>query len=167
MTFVVEGRSHSTVILGLVPRIQLSAREKRADGRDAVQCRIQVEPVRVGVFDQVDLPGARVVLDGLLALDGRADVGEFLEPDERLHAITASECLAFAVAVLLYGFGQAVGYADIKRAAGLAGEDVGPVSAHGDGNSLDNQWAEYAGRWILGTSPRMTLGARLGRKGEG
>ena len=70
------------VILGLVPRIQRSARHKLRNRSDARQCRIQIDPVRIGALDQVDLPRPYIVLEGLLALDRLANIGEFLEPDE-------------------------------------------------------------------------------------
>ena len=82
---------HSTVILGLVPRIQRSAGEKRWDRSNTGQRRVQIKPMRIGAFDQVDLPCAGVVFDCLLALDRFAHVGELLVPDEHVDAIFARE----------------------------------------------------------------------------
>ena len=121
---------HSTVILGLGPRIQQSAGEKRRDRRNTGQRRIQVEPMWVGALDQVDLPRSDVVFDGLLALDCLAHARELLEPDERVHAVAAREGGALAGLVLLDAFDQAIGDADVERASWLAGEDVGPIAAH-------------------------------------
>ena len=50
-----------------------------------VQQLVEVVPLRVHAVDQADLPGARPVLDGLLALDGIADVLETLVVDETLQ----------------------------------------------------------------------------------
>ena len=47
--------------------------------------------MRVGTLDEVDLPGARVMFDGLLALDRFVHVGELLVPDEHVDAIFARE----------------------------------------------------------------------------
>ena len=45
----------------------------------------------ISAFDQVDLPFTQVVLQRLLALDGLADVGELLVPDEHVHTVFARE----------------------------------------------------------------------------
>ena len=52
---ITSGATHSTVILGLVPRTQPSRREKRWDRSDAGQRGVKVDPVRAGALDQVDL----------------------------------------------------------------------------------------------------------------
>ena len=83
--------THSTVILGLVPRIQPSARDKLRDRRDTRQRGIQVDPMRIGAFDQVDLPGPHVMFQRLLPLDRFARAAELLVPDEHVHAIFAGE----------------------------------------------------------------------------
>ena len=91
LKWVVSRATHSTVILGLVPRTQPSRREKRWDRSDAGQRGVKVDPVRAGAIDQVDLPGADVVLDRLLALDRLPHVGELLVPDEQMDAIFSGE----------------------------------------------------------------------------
>ena len=93
--------THSTVILGLVPRSQRSAGDEYRDRRDTWQRGIEVDPMRVGAFDEVDLPLAHVVLQGLLALDGVADVGELFVPDEHVHAVLPREGRALAGPMLL------------------------------------------------------------------
>src|SRR5205085_12238276 len=94
-------RIPSTVILGLVPRIQLSAGDKLGNRGATGQRGIQVDPMRVGAFDQVDLPGARIELEGLFALDRLADVRELLVPDEHVHAASAGEDSALTGGMLL------------------------------------------------------------------
>ena len=81
--------THSTVILGLVPRTQRSAREKRCDRGYTGQRGVKVDPMRICALDEVDLPSARVVLDGFLALDRFVHVCELLVPDEHVDAILA------------------------------------------------------------------------------
>src|SRR5262245_41550871 len=91
--------------------------------------------MRIGALDQVDLPGSCVPLECLLALNRLAYVDELLEPDEHVHAVLARKCGALAGAVLLDARWQPIGNADVERAARLAGEDVGPVTAHGVAHS--------------------------------
>ena len=64
--------------------------------------------MRVGAFDQVDLPLAHVVLQGFLALDGMADVGELFVPDEHVYAVLAREGRTLAGAMLLDAKDQSV-----------------------------------------------------------
>src|SRR4051794_4715104 len=54
-----------------------------------VQRLVEVVPFRVHAVDEADLPGARPVLDRLLALDRVADVFETLVVDETLEAVAA------------------------------------------------------------------------------
>src|SRR5688572_22667108 len=66
--------AHSTVILGLGPRIHSSKGVEPWNWRDTRQRGIQVGPMRVGALDEVDLPIPLVVLERLLALDRLVDV---------------------------------------------------------------------------------------------
>ena len=92
------------------------------DRSDAGRRGAKVDPMRAGAVDQVDLPGADVVLDRLLALDGLPHVGELLVPDERMDAIFSGERSRFSGAVLFDASGQPVGDADVERTVWFAGK---------------------------------------------
>jgi hypothetical protein len=87
---------------------------------------VGVAPLRIGCFDQLQLPGAAPSLDALLLVDGVADVCVFLILDEPLDAIARREAGCQALAVFPDA-PDAVGRdADLKCAAWLRGEDVDP-----------------------------------------
>jgi len=147
----------STVIAGLVPAIQPSTRSFDRLGTNTGQRGIKVAPMRVLPLDQVDLPGARPFLHGLLSLNGLADARKLLEPHELMHSIFPSEAGPLSSPVLLKAEDETAGDADVQRPSGFAGEDVNPVAAHG---APLNWRTEYAARWIAGTSPAMTSAGR-------
>ena len=110
--------------------------------------------MRIGLFDQIDLPRARPLLHGLLALDGLTDGRKFLKPDESMHLVFACETRTATRAMLFYAQDDPVRDADVEGSPRLTGENVNPIAAQ-DGSR--NLTTEYGARWIPGTSPGMTL----------
>jgi hypothetical protein len=98
--------------------------------RDAGQRRVEIGPMRIVAFDEIDLPGADIVLHRLLALDGFVDIGEFFVPNETMHFVLGRKLGADACTMFFHTFDQPVGDADIQCAARLAGEHVDPIGAH-------------------------------------
>ena len=111
--------------------------------------------MRVLALDQVDFPGTDIMLERLLALDRLVDVRELLVPDEPVNLVFLCELGADACAMFMDTLDQAVRDTDVHCAMRLAGEHVDPIGAYGR-TSQRKQTVEYAARWVLGTSPRMT-----------
>src|SRR3546814_3359509 len=84
----------------------------------------QVFPVRVGAFDQGDLPGAPPAFQGPLAGEGVPDRAEGFDMDEAGDGVAAGEALGNAFAMLPDAPGEIAGGTDIERAVGGARQDV-------------------------------------------
>ena len=84
----------------------------------------KVAPMRVGCFNQIDLPRTVPVLQLLLAGDRREHVAVHLEPDQTFDSMLFGETRERALAMLPQPCFEAGRHADVKRTARLAGEDV-------------------------------------------
>ena len=84
-TLLVAGDNPTDVIPALVAGIQSSANALDHRGLHTWQRVVEVYPMRVDLFDQIDLPRARPLLHGLLALDGLTDGRKLLKPDESMR----------------------------------------------------------------------------------
>ena len=90
-----------------------------------------VEVVPIGVLrdDEIDLPGARPVLHGPLALDGRGNALVALRVDESGQTVPLGEPLNQALAVFPRSTHDVIGDTEIERAVGSVGHDVDPACA--------------------------------------
>ena len=156
-TFVAWHDNSADVIPALVAGIQPSANALDQWRPHTGQRRIEVYPMGVGFFDQIDLPSPRPFLHSLLALDGFSHISELLEPDEAVDLVFAGEAGAFCGFVLLHTKDKAVSDPDIEGTPRFAGENINPIAAH---NTPQDLPTEYEARWIAGTSPAMTSAAR-------
>ena len=86
--------------------------------------RIQITPVRVREFDQLDLPCALPFLDRLLAWDGGIEGRVLLEPDEVVQAVLLGKPIDEIVLVLPDASDQVGGDTYIQGSVVLAGEDI-------------------------------------------
>ena len=105
------------VIAGLDPAI-------RESGVDSL---IQIQPIGVVLLDQRQFPGARPVLDVLLALQGVPDVVEFLVVDQSVDTISLCETIGRALPVLPSSAREIVRHADVQGAVPSTGQDVDVV----------------------------------------
>lgn len=115
-------------------RSERNERTERHSPRDLLP---QVTPLRVRVVDQPHLPGARPVLERLLAGDRGGDVVVDLEPDERLHAIALREPVRRAGPVLEHAADEVARDADIEHAVRPARHDVDEGAQHGAERAAD------------------------------
>ena len=86
-------------------------------------------PIRIVGRDHPHLACARPVLDGVLALDGRADIVELLEINQPLHAIPFGEAFNGFRAMFEDTADKIVGDPDIEDTIGAIAQDV-DVPAH-------------------------------------
>src|SRR5438477_9678400 len=91
------------------------------------QRHVQVVPMRIVTFDQVDLPVASIFLERLLAPDRRDHALVVLVPDKSLQSIRLRESIDHALTVLPYALPEVVRHTGIERA-------VFPVAHHGNGD---------------------------------
>src|SRR2546425_9147933 len=91
---------------------------------------VQIVPFRVIQQDEADLPGARVVLQVLLALPCVADILVLLKIHEALQAVTLGETLDKALAMLPGATRQIVGHADVQDAIRPVRHEVNPSGGH-------------------------------------
>lgn len=89
---------------------------------------VKIVPIRVHAVDEAHLPGAGPVLHGFLPLDGVADVGEVLVPDEALEAVFLREALDQPLAVLPRAAEQVARHAAIERAVAPVGHEIDPAA---------------------------------------
>ena len=84
----------------------------------------QLEPFRVGLLDQFDLPLASPAFQSLLPCDRALCTVMSFVPDQAIDGISFGEPFSGFVAVLPYTTREIAGNADIQCAAGLAGQNV-------------------------------------------
>ena len=109
------------------------------------QAYSEVDPLRVVLLDQVDLPLTVPALQLLFARDGGVHIAEHLEADEAEDAIARREAGDFPFAVLIEPCEKVRGYSNIERAVSLACENVDArVFGHSHAHSM-----EPADRWML------------------
>ena len=77
------------------------------------QARIQVAPIRVGVFDQGELPRPQPALDPLFAQDGLVDVAVVLISDQTVRSPLPAVAIDLTVFVFADPPDQIVGHPDI------------------------------------------------------
>ena len=101
-TFLAWHDNSADVIPAFIAGIQPSATALDHWRPHTGQRRIEVLPVRVLSFDQIDLPSPRPLLHRLFTLDGFSHISELLEPDEAVDLVFAGEAGAFCGFVLLH-----------------------------------------------------------------
>src|SRR5689334_14803995 len=84
---------------------------------------IQVAPLWIGGFDELELPCAAPLLDRLLATDRRVHRIMALEPHERVQTVATREALHHARSMLLDATYKIGRHAGIERAVAIARED--------------------------------------------
>ncbi len=123
-------RPPSTVIPGLVPWSHGASGPFRGNGHNAGQCWIEIEPMGVCSFNQVDLPTAGPFLHGLFALNGLLDTGEGLEPHQPMNPVASRKLRACALAMLADPKHEPVRHPDVERAPRFTCQDIYPVFKH-------------------------------------
>src|SRR5207302_5985321 len=91
---------------------------------------VKIVPFRVIQQDEPDLPGARVVLQVLLALPCVADILILLKIHEALQAVALGETRDKTFAVLPGATRQIVGDADVQDAIRPVRHEVNPSGGH-------------------------------------
>src|SRR5690606_30069139 len=89
------------------------------------QAGIEVLPLRVGVLDQLQLPGAVPALQRLLSPDRLSDEAVHFIPDQRLAAVTLGKAFYAVLPMLADAFVEVRGHADVKNAERATGQNVG------------------------------------------
>lgn len=84
----------------------------------------KINPLRIFRFNQIDLPWTVPVFQLFLARDRAGHVVEHFKADKQIYRILRRISGRQIVAVLVQALDQVRGYADVKRAVGLAGEYV-------------------------------------------
>ena len=97
---------------------------------------IKIVPIRVGLLDQSNFPGAIPLLQPLLALDCIFSIEELFIVNESMHAVLVGKAQDDIVLVLVYPANEIACYADVQRAVGFAGEDVDHGLRHSPSNAL-------------------------------
>ena len=72
--------------------------------------------MRIVALNQVDLPGAHIVLQCFLALNRFIDIAEFFVPDEQMDFVMPCEFRSNSRAVLIDTSDQSIGDADVQCA---------------------------------------------------
>jgi hypothetical protein len=88
---------------------------------------IEIIPVRVVAFDEIDLSFALVLLEGLFPLDRRDNGFVLFEPDQPVHCIGLCEPRDQALTMISRSARQLAGHADVERS-------VSSTCHHVDGN---------------------------------
>src|ERR1700722_7650112 len=78
--------------------------------------RIQVVPMGIVAFDEIDLPVALILLERFLALDRPEHALAMLVPDKPLQAVFLRELVDLTLAMLPDTPSEVACHADIKRA---------------------------------------------------
>src|SRR5262249_32738891 len=121
-----QSRLSIVVIAGLDPAIHQSSQEAATSSLNDII--VKVPPLGIHLHDQVDLPLAWPVLDVFLALDCRLYRGMLLVIDQHLHAVPFGEAWCQSLAVFEDASDEVIGYADVKRSARSARQNVDPVA---------------------------------------
>jgi hypothetical protein len=106
---------------------------------------IEIGPIWIFSFDQIDLPITRPLLERLFASNRKFWRGKLLRVDEAVDLVPTCEASCGAIAVLPDTFWQVARDADVQCAMLPARKDVHVVAFH------LKQWL-----WIAGTRPAMT-----------
>ena len=117
------------------PSILGKGRQTQSDG--------EIMPIGIFAEDQVYLPLAVPALELFLAQDGAFHVAEHFVPDEKIHAVSASEAFNFAATMLPEPCDEVAGDTDVERSVGFTGEDVDARS------SLELHGLESETTWML------------------
>src|SRR5712691_2831799 len=104
---------------------------------------VEIVPIRIGFFNQFQLPSALPFFDARLAINRVPDLPELLEMDQHLHVISFREAWDHSLPVLPNAARKIISYADIKSSVLGARENVDVV---GFRHSLDVAWmARFCG----------------------
>jgi hypothetical protein len=93
------------------------------------QCRVQVIPIRVFFFNQLNLPIAFPFLNTFLASDGYVHIFVNLKPHQRLDSVLFCESVSLVVLVLPDASDQIARYADVERAITCASQKLYSVAS--------------------------------------
>ena len=91
--------------------------------------RIEVNPIGILLFDEVDLPLAWPILHGLLALDCAMKVSKLIIPNQSMNPVTFGEAFEHILAVLCDAAHEVPCDAHVKRAVGFGSEDVDGIAS--------------------------------------
>src|SRR4051812_28420402 len=87
-------------------------------------------PSWIHSVNQPDLPGARPMFDGLLALDCRADVIVMLIVDEQFEPVLFGETVDETLSVLVGALWQQARHPGVKDAVAPARHHIDPATRH-------------------------------------
>src|SRR6476661_2068237 len=88
---------------------------------------VEIVPIRISLFNQLQLPSALPFLEACLAINRVTDLAELLEMDKHLHVISFREAWDHSRPVLPNAARKIVSYADIKSSVLGASENVDVV----------------------------------------
>ena len=84
----------------------------------------QVIPVRVLLFDELQLPSAVPFLDLLFASNRSSHVFVRFEKNQEMDSVLFGEPFDHIILVLPNSFRKIAGYADVKRSIAFTGQDI-------------------------------------------
>jgi hypothetical protein len=89
---------------------------------------VEIKPIRIVVFDQLELPGSTPPFEALFMHDTRFDCLAPLCPNEHSQPMVSAKARSMPLPVLEYSGRQVGGDADIHLAAIPVGHDVYPAT---------------------------------------
>src|SRR3546814_4346237 len=93
------------------------------------QVGVKIEPVRIGLLDQSELPFAPPSLHALLVRNALLDRFAAFGPDETIQTISSAEIGTVAAATLEDALRQMRSHPNVHRAATTVSHDVDPTAA--------------------------------------
>lgn len=91
---------------------------------------IQISPVRIHGVDKADLPGTGPMLDGVLALNGVADIIEALRINQSLQAVMLCKSVDKPLPMFIGSSRQVARDTDIQDAVAPIGHKINPAARH-------------------------------------
>jgi hypothetical protein len=108
---------HNDAVVGHVLATTIEKSEQfRSISKEA---RVQILPLRVVFFDEIDLPLTRPMLHRFLALNGKMDIAEAFVPNQTVNAIFLGKAFAHTFLMLPRSADNVGGDADIECAIGF------------------------------------------------
>jgi hypothetical protein len=93
------------------------------------QSRVQIIPIRIFFFNQLNFPVAFPFLDLFLARDGGVHIFVNFKPHQRFNTILFCESVSLVVLVLPNAADQIARYTDVERAIACAGQKIYSVAS--------------------------------------
>jgi hypothetical protein len=85
---------------------------------------IKINPIWIVLFYQLNLPGARPLLQPLLTPNSVFNLVEAFEINEAIDIVTVGKAFGIARLVFVHTANEVIGYADVKRTANAIGQYV-------------------------------------------